>query len=395
MIEQDLWDEGVEQVPPRPPFDHPAAVWLFLAGLPRFGVRARETARMQLEQLDRLLQIAPHRLRALGLHRDAVAAVRAWQEMDTEHPRMVRVRRILEDCRHQEVSLLPWPDRHYPQALRHIQDAPLVLYARGDLSLLGRDQIGIVGSRNATAAGLEHARSFAAGLSRQGLLVTSGLALGIDGAAHAGALDAGYPTIAVIGCGLAQVYPRQHRALARRIESCGVLVSEYPPGTPPRPSHFPQRNRIISGLSRGVLVVEAGLRSGSLITARMALEQGREVFAIPGSIRNPVARGCHQLIREGARLVEDPEEILEELEGWWSQAPSAASCQEEEPSGPDLSKLGPGEIAVFQALGYDPVSTDALALATGLPADQLMQALLQLELEGLAASAPGGYLRLA
>lgn len=395
MIAQDLWDAMVEPVPPRPPFDHPAAAWLLLALLPRFGVRARETVRMQLERLDRLLQLAPHHLSALGLHADAVAVIRAWQEMDTEHPCLVRVRSILENCRNQGIGLLPWPDGRYPQALRHIQDAPLVLYARGDLALLERDQIGIVGSRKASPAGLEHARNFAAGLSQCGLLVTSGLALGIDGAAHAGALDAGYPTIAVIGCGLDRIYPRQHQSLARRIESCGVLLSEYPPGTPARPSHFPQRNRIISGLSRGVLVVEAGLRSGSLITARLALEQGREVFAVPGSIRNPMARGCHQLIREGARLVESPEDILEELEGWWSQATPAASGQEEESSGPDLSGLGPREIAVFQALGYDPVSTDALALATNLPADQLMQALLQLELQGLAASAPGGYLRLA
>ena len=229
-------------------------------------------------------------------------------------------------------------------------------------------------------------------------MVTSGLALGVDGAAHAGALDAGYPTVAVIGCGLDRVYPHQHRRLGERVVADGLIISEYPPGTPARAAHFPQRNRIISGLSRGVLVVEAGLRSGSLITARMALEQGREVFAIPGSVHSPVARGCHHLIKQGARLVETVEDILEELGAWWSPplATEAAGTPEPKPGGKGpLAGLDGREIAVFEALGYDPQSTDALSSATGLPADQLMQSLLLLELQGLVSSAPGGFQKIA
>jgi len=216
--------------------------------------------------------------------------------------------------------------------------------------------------------------------------------LGIDGAAHAGALDAGHPTVAVVGCGLDRLYPAQHRQLAHRIIENGLIVSEYPPGTQARAAYFPQRNRIISGLSRGVLVVEASLKSGSLITARTALEQGREVFAIPGSVHSPVARGCHQLIKQGARLVETADDILEELGTWWSMQaqPEAGEAMDK---GPVLAGLDSREIAVFEALGYDPQSTDALSQLTGLPADQLMQSLLLLELEGLAHSAPGGYLR--
>ncbi|WP_245820279.1 DNA-processing protein DprA [Marinobacter lutaoensis] len=391
----ELWTGADPGSPPCPPFDAPAAPWLLLAELPRFGVRAREAARSLVDRLDRLVQVDPQRLRELGLARETLAGIQAWRRMDIGHPVMGRVAAILEACRHQDIALVPWTDERYPEALRHIPDAPLVLYARGDPALLTRDQIGIVGSRHATRAGLAHARQFAAELSRQGLLVTSGLALGIDGAAHAGALDAGCPTVAVIGCGLDRCYPRQHEALGRRVVAGGVLVSEYPPGTPARAGHFPQRNRIISGLSRGVLVVEAGLRSGSLITARLALEQGREVFAIPGSIHSPVARGCHQLIKQGARLVETVDDVLEELAGWWSPPVVSTRQPSPAPDRPDLSGLEQREIAVFEALGYDPVSTDALALATGLPADQLMQALLLLELQGLAGSAPGGYLRLA
>ncbi|MEC7376443.1 MAG: DNA-processing protein DprA, partial [Pseudomonadota bacterium] len=275
---------------------------------------------------------------------------------------------------------------------------PLVLYARGDTGLLKREQIAIIGSRKATPAGLDHARRFGAELAARQLLVTSGLALGIDGAAHAGALDAGHPTVAVIGCGVDRIYPHQHRRLGERVVADGVIVSEYPPGTPARAAHFPQRNRIISGLSRGVLVVEAGLRSGSLITARMALEQGREVFAIPGSVHSPVARGCHHLIKQGARLVETVDDILEELGGWWSSGPEAAMANADAPKPAQVAldlALDRREIAVLEALGYDPQSTDALSSATGLPADQLMQALLLLELEGLASSAPGGYQKIA
>lgn len=373
---------------------HPAAPWLLLATLPQFGIRRREAAMAATGQLTELLAMNAATLKAVGLHPETISVIRAWQDQDTSHPALMAVADALSACRHHGIHIMTWADADYPEALRHIHDAPLVVYTLGNHALLGRDQIGIVGSRHATRPGLDHARRFAAELSRRKLVVTSGLALGVDGAAHAGALDAGFPTVAVIGCGLDQIYPRQHQKLGRRVIEQGVLVSEYPPGTPARAAHFPKRNRIISGLSRGVLVVEAGLKSGSLITARLALEQGREVFAIPGSVHSPVARGCHHLIKQGARLVETVDDVLEELGAWWTPQ-AGESDPVQTPGAPDLSRLGQREIAVFEALGYDPVSTDALGSATGLAADQLMQSLLLLELEGLASSAPGGYLRIA
>ncbi|WP_372965899.1 DNA-processing protein DprA [Marinobacter sp.] len=365
--------------------------WLVLSLLPRFGVRVRERVQAHTASLVDVLELNSATLKALGMGRDAIELVDAWQAGITDHRKLQEALRIHQACAQHGITMIGQSHADYPEALCHIHNAPLLLYALGDSRLLLRDQIGIVGSRNATRQGLDHARRFAAELSARGLLATSGLALGIDGAAHAGALDAGHPTTAVVGCGLDRLYPAQHRKLAHRIIDHGLIVSEYPPGTQARAAYFPQRNRIISGLSRGVLVVEAGLKSGSLITARTALEQGREVFAIPGSVHSPVAKGCHQLIKQGARLVETADDILEELGTWWSMqdnAPAPASLIE--PHKPDLDSR---EIAVLEALGYDPQSTDALSLTTGLPADQLMQSLLLLELEGLACSAPGGYLR--
>ena len=370
------------------------APWLLLSLLPRFGLKLRERIAAHTDELTDLLSMNPATLRAMGLGADAVEAVIAWQAGDTEQPILAKAGRIYAQCQQQGMELVGQGHDHFPDALKHIHDAPLLLYGFGDTRLLGQDQIGIVGSRNATRAGLDHARHFAAELGRRGLLVSSGLALGIDGAAHAGALDAGFPTLAVIGCGLDRLYPAQHRKLAHRVIDNGLIVSEYPPGTQPRAAFFPKRNRIISGLSRGVLVVEASLKSGSLITARLALEQGREVFAIPGSVHSPVARGCHQLIRQGATLVETADDVLEELGTWWHMS-DAGTEERVAPKGPDLNGLDQREIAVFEALGYDPQSTDALSQATGLPADQLMQSLLLLELQGLANAAPGGYLKIA
>jgi DNA processing protein len=380
-------------------FSSSSAQWLLLTCLPKFGHARRRDLLAEIPELTNLLTMNPATLRALGLTAESLAAIQGWQQRDETHPVVREVRTILESCRRHGIGLVTWQDADYPEQLKHIHDAPLVLYTLGDTGLLGREQIGIIGSRKATRAGLDHARRFAAELSARALLVTSGLALGVDGAAHAGALDAGFPTTAVIGSGLDRVYPDQHRRLGERVIAGGLMVSEYPPGTPAKAAHFPQRNRIISGLSRGVLVVEAGLRSGSLITARMALEQGREVFAIPGSVHSPVARGCHHLIKQGARLVETVDDILEELGSWWS-APlvDEASTPDPKPQsrpGQSLAALDSREIAVFEALGYDPQSTDALSSATGLPADQLMQSLLLLELQGLVSSAPGGFQKIA
>jgi DNA processing protein len=277
--------------------------------------------------------------------------------------------------------LLCLGDPRYPEALLHTADPPLLLYLQGDAALLRHDKLlAIVGSRNPTPQGQANAHQLAQALGQAGVCVVSGLALGVDGAAHEGALAAGAPTIAVVGTGLDRVYPSRHKDLARRIADHGVLVSEYPLGTPPLAPNFPQRNRIISGLAQGTLVVEAALQSGSLITARMAAEQGREVFAIPGSIHSPQARGCHLLIRQGAKLVESAQDILEDLH--------LVEARVSEPQQSDLDLQAPD--ALLDALGHDPVSLDALQARTGLDTAHLQARLLELELDGAVGRLPGG-----
>jgi DNA processing protein len=229
------------------------------------------------------------------------------------HPDPDLLQRCLDWLNHERHYLITRDDPLFPPLLRRIPDPPAALFAIGDPGCLVHPQLAIVGSRNATPGGIDHARSFAATLSRAGFVITSGLAAGVDGAAHQGCLDAGGRTIAVAGTGLDQVYPARHRKLAHAIADHGLLLSLFPPGTGPLAGNFPARNRIISGMSLGTLVIEAGVRSGSLITARLANEQGRDVFAVPGSVHNPQARGCHRLIREGAKLVETAEEVAEEL----------------------------------------------------------------------------------
>lgn len=270
-------------------------------------------------------------------------------------------------------------DADYPSLLLQTPDPPLLLYVQGRIELLDRRSLAIVGSRNASPQGLDNARAFAAHLSRQGWTIVSGLAFGIDGAAHEGGLDGTGSTVAVVGTGLDRVYPARHRALAHRIALAGVLVSEFAPGTPPLPPHFPMRNRIIAGLARGTLVVEAALQSGSLITARQAAEYGREVFAVPGSIHSPLSRGCHRLLRQGAKLVESADDILEELQG---QAVPAQAAAETAPGG--------HRDPILEALGHDPATLDALCARTGWSAQELSARLLELELEDRVARLPGG-----
>lgn len=277
--------------------------------------------------------------------------------------------------------VLTLADAAYPRLLLETADPPLLLYAAGRIELLQATSIAIVGSRHSTPQGSENARAFASHLSRGGLTVVSGLATGIDGAAHEGALEGPGSTVAVVGTGLDQVYPKRHLALARRISQQGLLLSEYSLGTPPLAANFPRRNRIISGLARGTLVVEAALQSGSLITARLAVEQGREVFAIPGSIHSPQARGCHALIKQGAKLVESAQDILEELQPPF--APAAASAPDPQ------DEAGTTRDPILDALGYDPATLDALAARTGWPAAALSARLLELELEGRVARLPG------
>lgn len=298
-------------------------------------------------------------------------------------------------------SLLCGDDPAYPQRLREIDAAPLALFLIGEPALLHAPQLAIVGARSATPQGLDHATAFAAELCRRGLAVTSGLALGIDGAAHRGALAVQGATLAVCGNGLDRVYPARHRELARTIAAQGLLISEFPLGTPPKPEHFPRRNRIISGLALGVLVVEAARESGSLITARLAAEQGREVFAIPGAIHNPMARGCHALIREGARLVENVDDILEELAALLPALPAtAAPTTGPKPPADATRRDAPGDaldeadrrlLAVF---GDAPVDFDTLLLRSGLSLAVLSTRLLALELQGHVAVAAGDtYMR--
>jgi len=296
-------------------------------------------------------------------------------------------------------------DPDYPRLLLETEDPPLLLYAMGTATAWGGDGLNashtvglaVVGSRNPTPQGLVNARQFSMVLAQSGLTIVSGLALGIDGAAHEGALEGAVaqriPTVAVVGTGLDRVYPKAHRGLAHRIAEQGVLLSEYALGTPPLAANFPQRNRIISGLSRGALVVEAALQSGSLITARLAAEQGREVFAIPGSIHATQARGCHALIKQGAKLVESAQDVLEELQlaapTTAGAAPDGGHRQAELPL-PQSVASAPAEPALLGALGFDPVDLDTLQARTGMPTAALQAGLMELELQGHAVRMPGG-----
>lgn len=276
--------------------------------------------------------------------------------------------------------LVTLADDSYPKALLEIPDPPPLLYVKGRLDLLNHPALAIVGSRNATAQGKKDAESFARVLADGGFCIVSGLALGIDTAAHRGGLAGSASSIAVVGTGLDIVYPASNRELAHQLAERGAIVSEFGLGTPSMAANFPRRNRIISGLSRGVLVVEAAVRSGSLITARLAGEQGREVFAIPGSIHSALSKGCHRLIKQGAKLVESAQDILEELGA--AGDPSREAARPEPASNP--------EAPILRALGHEPCAIDTLVERTGLTADRVSSILLELELNGRVAALPGG-----
>jgi DNA processing protein len=280
-------------------------------------------------------------------------------------------------------EVLTLADADYPAGLLEMPDPPLLLYRLGRLVPVPPRALAVVGSRNPTAQGLQNARRFAKAFAQNGVTVVSGMALGIDGAAHDGALEGAaadaIATIAVVGTGLDRVYPRQHLDLAHRIAARGMIISEYPLGTPPLPPNFPRRNRLIAALGQGTLVVEAALQSGSLITARLASEQGKEVFAIPGSIHSPHARGCHALLRQGAKLVESAQDVLEDLRFVLPAALETTTIETPE-----------GEDPLLDAMGYDPIGLDALIARTGIPASRLQAQLLELELAGAVARLPGG-----
>lgn len=343
------------------------------------------------------LRVNDQALQEAGLRAEGITAYRAlpanaaaadwqWLEADPQH------------------HILVPEDSRYPALLKRIRTAPPLLFVLGNAELLNDPQMGMVGSRSPTQGGKDNARAFAAHFANNGLTVTSGLAVGIDAHSHEAALDAKGNTIAVVGNGLDIIYPLRNRQLAERIVNHGAIVSEFPIGIPAHPQHFPRRNRIISGMSFGVLVVEAALQSGTLVTARHAMEQGREVFAIPGSIHNPLARGCHHLIKQGAKLVETANDILEEIApqlNVWLQQDKASNLLSEQRHSVTQSEFNfddtvdPEYAQVLDALGYEPLPIDQIILNTGLTTEAVSSILLMLELQGFVAACGGGhYMRL-
>ena len=291
----------------------------------------------------------------------------------------------LEWLQQEHNHLLPFTDERYPELLLQSVGAPATLFVTGDVNVLRFPQLAVVGSRNPTVGGEENARAFSAAFVRSGMVITSGLAQGIDAAAHEAAITAGGKTVAVMGTGLRRVYPAANRELAHAIAAHGALVSEFPLDTPPRRENFPRRNRIIAALSLGTLVVEAAVKSGSLITARLAGEYGREVFAIPGSIHSALAKGCHRLIRQGAKLVETAGDVLEEL------GPIIGALRQQEFAEENKPGKAPAEFSeLLRIIGYDPVDINQLVERSGLTADVISSMLLKMELEGVVETDPGG-----
>ncbi len=359
--------------------------WLLLAQLPGIGPRSFRTLLEHFGTPSQALAADPQLLKALGIRKRAIARL--------NDPPWDQVEAALDWAQGEQAHILTLADPAYPVPLAELPDAPPVLYLHGNPQVLKEPQLAIVGSRNPSRNAWDTTKAFARHLAACGLTITSGLALGIDSAAHEGALEAGY-TIAVLATGPDRVYPAQNQALARRIADQGALVSEFPPGTPPRAEHFPRRNRIISALSLGTFVTEAALRSGSLITARYAVEQGREVFAMPGSIHNPLARGCHALIKSGAKLVESTDDILQELSPQlhpFVQAGADDSERKEAMVVPSFSsRVDARYHHLIHAMGQDPISLEGLIQRTGMSANEVASVLTLLELEGIIVSVPGG-----
>lgn len=350
------------------PIDAELASWLTLSQVTGLG---NEGLHLLLQAFGSPSTILATPVATLKLHVRPAVANDIVNDKNFEF--LEHVSKWLEDKLNHIVTLA---DTDYPQSLLNIPDPPLILYVKGRLDLLNHSSLAVVGSRNASTQGVRNAEAFSLAVSEADLCVVSGMAHGIDTAAHLGGLAGRGSSIAVVGTGLDKVYPSANRELAHQLAVKGTLISEFPLGTPPLAHNFPRRNRIISGLSLGCLVVEASLQSGSLITARMALEQGREVFAIPGSIHMPQAKGCHALIKQGAKLVENPRDILDDL-GWYSANGNTSSTNQE---------VHP----VFAHLGFDPLDIDSLSQRSGLTIEALSAILLQLELDGQVASLAGG-----
>jgi DNA processing protein len=348
--------------------DAELASWLALNQIPGLG---NEGLRRLLQAFGTPTQVfatSAHALQQVVQPVIAATIIQGWDEAT-----LAPIISWLADP-HNHIVTLADPD--YPQALLNISDPPLLLYVKGRLELLNHPALAVVGSRNATPQGLSNAEAFAQAASAAGLCIISGMAHGIDAAAHRGGLREYGSSMGIVGTGLDKVYPAANRQLAHRLAQEGALVSEFSLGTPPLAANFPRRNRLISGLSLGCLVVEASLQSGSLITARMALEQGRDVFAIPGSIHAPQTKGCHHLIKQGAKLVECAQDILEELGRFSASTTQQPSVLEEHP--------------LLMHLGFDPIDMDSLSQRSGLTIGALSAILLQLELDGDIATLPGG-----
>ncbi len=342
------------------------------------GVGPRTVAKLlqKWPKLEQLFQLSKHEMEQAGLPSvlaqsiasfdlQLIAADWQWLKQDENH------------------HLLTWESPDYPILLKEITDPPIVLYAKGQLSALRQPQLAVIGSRNPSVIGAENARAFAKELTRHGLTIVSGLALGIDAQAHQGCLDANGQTIAVMGTGLDVIYPRRHQKLAEKISDKGLLLSEFPLKSPPIAGHFPRRNRIISGLSLCILVVEAAIKSGSLITARMALEQNRDVLAIPGSIHNPLARGCHYLVQQGAKLVASVADVLEEL-----KIVPTRSIKEK-----TTFPLASENENLVKFMGFELTTIDQIVVRSGCTVEQVIRELAELELKGAVMAVPGGYMR--
>ncbi|WP_448212303.1 DNA-processing protein DprA [Colwellia sp. MEBiC06753] len=356
-------------------------LWLALKFVPRLAIK-RKLALVQAYGLPQLFQLSQSQLASTGLNEAQMLAITQpnWQYID----------QVINQSKQVGSELIYYGHSRYPKLVAELYDPPLVLWVKGDSSLLNEPQIAMVGSRAASYSGREFARQLAFELS-QALVITSGMALGIDAACHQGALAASGKTIAVVGTGIDTVYPSRHKQLAKSIvDKGGLIVSEFMPGTVAKPGHFPRRNRIISGLSLGTVVVEAEIKSGSLVTARCALEQDREVFAVPGSPLNPMAIGCNELIKQGAKLINSAADIMEELNFF----PVSNSTAKEDEKIEKSDKQGLLNDSLLASVGYEITPVDMVVSRSKLPTDEVLTRLTMLELRGLVSAVPGGYLRL-
>lgn len=367
------------------------ALWL----IPEIGLVVQKTLLQQFPNLEEFFALPRFELKKMGFSDTCITHL--------NQPDWKKVEAMLAWAQKPQHHLLTILDAAYPENLRQIYSAPTVLFAKGDIHLLQHSQLAIVGSRNPTPAGLQIAKQYAEFLATQGLVITSGLASGIDGMAHQSVLEVSGKTIAVIGTGCDVIYPKHHTGLTEKIINNGLLISEFPLGTPPQPLNFPQRNRIISGLSLGTFVVEASIRSGSLITARYALEQGREVFAMPSSVHNPMAKGCHWLIKQGATLVESVEDIWQQIQqqhlNLATSRPPSNQTKNRIPldftqTNPHISKqLTELQHRLLNVMGFDRWNIETLSQQISLNIEQLSVVLLELELLGCIEAVPGGYQR--